>query len=58
MKIQGGQIMEIRKAQSRIGPQQVSKNPEKKEKNGRFLGLNRPFRGKKRPLGNIGFICN
>jgi hypothetical protein len=31
--------MEIRKAQSRIGPQQVSKNPEKEGKNGRYLPL-------------------
>jgi hypothetical protein len=32
MKIQGGQIREIRKAQSRIGLQHVSKNQEKKVK--------------------------
>jgi len=53
MKIQVGQIMEIRKAQRRIGPQHVSKNPEKEVKIRSIFGLKAALLGIKRILQGI-----
>jgi hypothetical protein len=53
MKGQGGQIMEIRKAQKRIGPQHGSKNPEKEVKIRSIFGFKTALLGTKRILQGI-----